>query len=158
MMITGGKSLSLGPNKKGLPIMKKLNFYKIRRLLATSRAVSGIGAVAILAVLVFVAIGSAQAAGIEQNQAIHPGDGESGGILLTAKDTKTADAAKKDDKASGGKEAAAKKDAKAEEKPHGIAGWLLDYLAKNPFAYLFLALAPGYPLGRVTVAMKATSV
>jgi putative transport protein len=35
--------------------------------------------------------------------------------------------------------------------PHGPFGWVLDYLAKNPFAYLFLALAIGYPLGRVTV-------
>ena len=78
--------------------------------------------------------------------------GTQSGILLAANDAHAADAAKKDDKASGGKEAAAKKDGKAEAKPHGIAGFLLDYLAKNPFAYLFLALALGYPLGRVTVA------
>ena len=125
----------------------------------------GIGVVAILAVLVFVAIGSAQAAGTEQHPTIQSGDGGSSGILLAAKDTKTADAAKKDAKASGGKEAAAKEDAKkasaasapakAAEKPHGVAGWLLDYLAKNPFAYLFLALALGYPLGRVTVGGSA---
>ena len=47
---------------------------------------------------------------------------------------------------------AASATAKAEKKPHGIVGFLLNYLAKNPFAYLFLALALGYPLGRVTVA------
>jgi putative transport protein len=42
--------------------------------------------------------------------------------------------------------------ASAAKEPHGIFGFLLNYLAKNPFAYLFLALALGYPLGRVTVA------
>lgn len=35
--------------------------------------------------------------------------------------------------------------------PHGPLGWVLNYLASNPFAYLFLALAIGYPLGRITV-------
>jgi putative transport protein len=35
------------------------------------------------------------------------------------------------------------------QEPHGVFGFLLDYLAKNPFAYLFIALALGYPLGRV---------
>ncbi|MFA0087170.1 transporter [Vibrio sp. 10N.286.49.C2] len=29
--------------------------------------------------------------------------------------------------------------------------WALNYLAQNPFAYLFLTLAIGYPLGRITV-------
>lgn len=33
----------------------------------------------------------------------------------------------------------------------GIAG-ALNYLAQNPFAYLFLTLAIGYPIGRITVA------
>ena len=132
--------------------MKKIIFPHKRSALATARSMIGIGTVAILAVLVFVAIGSAQAAGTEQHPTIHSGNGSNSGILLAANDAHAADAAKKDDKASGDKEAVAKKDAKAKEKPHGIAGWLLDYLAKNPFAYLFLALALGYPLGRVTVA------
>ena len=34
----------------------------------------------------------------------------------------------------------------------GAVGSLFNYFAKNPFAYLFLALALGYPLGRVKVA------
>src|SRR5210317_42408 len=34
----------------------------------------------------------------------------------------------------------------------GAVGSLFSYFAKNPFAYLFLALAIGYPLGRVKVA------
>nr|WP_038133478.1 transporter [Vibrio breoganii] len=32
----------------------------------------------------------------------------------------------------------------------GIA-WALSYLAQNPFAYLFLTLAIGYPIGRITI-------
>lgn len=35
---------------------------------------------------------------------------------------------------------------------YGPVGFILSYLAKNPFAYLFLALAVGYPLGRLTVS------
>jgi len=35
---------------------------------------------------------------------------------------------------------------------YGPFGWILNYFAKNPFAYLFLALALGYPLGRIKVA------
>jgi putative transport protein len=42
--------------------------------------------------------------------------------------------------------------ASAAKEPHGIFGFLLNYLAKNPFAYLFLALALGYPLGRIKAA------
>jgi putative transport protein len=34
----------------------------------------------------------------------------------------------------------------------GVVGSLFNYFAKNPFAYLFLALSLGYPLGRVKVA------
>lgn len=34
----------------------------------------------------------------------------------------------------------------------GLVGFVLNYLAKNSFAYLFLTLAIGYPLGRITVA------
>ena len=36
-------------------------------------------------------------------------------------------------------------------KPTGVFGFLLAYLAANPFAFLFLALALGYPLGRIKV-------
>ena len=35
------------------------------------------------------------------------------------------------------------------KQPHGILGCLLNYLAPNPFSSLFIALALGYPLGRV---------
>jgi len=40
----------------------------------------------------------------------------------------------------------------AETKSFGVVGTLFNYFATNPFAYLFLALALGYPLGRLKVA------
>jgi putative transport protein len=40
----------------------------------------------------------------------------------------------------------------AAEPSYGVIGSIFNYFAQNPFAYLFLALAIGYPLGRVKVA------
>jgi hypothetical protein len=51
----------------------------------------GIGAVAILAVLVFAAIGSVQAAGTEPHQTISPGDRGNARILLAANDAHAAE-------------------------------------------------------------------
>ena len=93
--------------------MDIMNFNKLRSAIPAVITVSGIGVVAILVVLFVLSAGSAQAAGIEQNQAIHSGDGDSGGILLAAKDAKTTDAAKKDTKASDAKTAKDSKDVKA---------------------------------------------
>jgi putative transport protein len=75
-------------------------------------------------------------------------------MLLAANDAHAADAAKQDAKASGGKEAPAQKDAKAAkpaEKSYGPIGSLFNYLNKQPFVFILLALAIGYPLGRVAV-------
>ena len=113
-----------------------LNIF--RKRFPASRYLVGVGLIGVLAIVAVLAVGPAQAA--DNGPAGWNGETIAGssGILLAANDAHAADAAKKD--------------AKAEEKPHGIAGFLLDYLAKNPFAYLFLALALGYPLGRVSVA------
>jgi hypothetical protein len=40
---------------------------------------------------------------------------------------------------------------KSTAESRGTFGFILGYLAANPFAYLFLALALGYPLGRIKV-------
>ena len=53
--------------------MKKIIFPHKRSAPATARSMVGIGAVAILAVLVALSFGSAQAAGIEQQSKIHSG-------------------------------------------------------------------------------------
>jgi putative transport protein len=75
---------------------------------------------------------------------IHSGDGGGSGILLAANDAHAADTAK----TSGAQSAAAE----AEKKPHGVLGFLLNFLGKNPFAFIFFALALGYPLGRIKIA------
>ncbi len=134
--------------------MNKSIFIKLRSVIPAVRSVSGIGAVAILAVLVAMAIGSAQAAGIEQNQTIHSGDGGNSGILLAANDAHAAGEAKKDAKASDAKTAAEKKDTKAAPAPkksYGPIGSIFNYLGSNLFVFLFLSLAIGYPLGKVAV-------
>ncbi len=136
--------------------MEKMIFPHNRGALATARAVSGIGAVAILAILVVVTFGSAQAAGVEQHPTIHSGKDRGGnsGILLAANDTYVADAAKKEAKASGGKAAAEKKDTKAAPAPkksYGPIGSIFNFFKLQPFVFILLALAIGYPLGRVAV-------
>ena len=123
--------------------MNKSKFIKIR---------NGIGAVAILAILVVLAVGSAQAAGSEQNQAVQihcSGDtlGGNARILLAANDAHAAGAAKKDTKASSAKTAPAKE----AKKSYGPVGTIFAYLGSNLFVFLFLSLALGYPLGKVAV-------
>ena len=106
---------------------------------AKARWLTGAGFLAVMAIAVVLALSSAQAAGIEQDRTLRSDDG--GRILLAANDAHAADAAKKDAEA-----------AKPAKEPHGILGFILNYLGKNPFAFIFIALALGYPLGRIKVA------
>ena len=123
--------------------MDKSIFTGHRSVLAKARWLTGAGFLAVIAIALVLAVSSGvQAAGTGQQRTLHSDDG--GRILLAANDAHAAETAKK--------ASAASAPAKAAEKPRGIAGWLLEYLAKNPFAYLFLALALGYPLGRIKVA------
>ena len=109
---------------------------------ARVRSVMGIGAFAILTIMIVLAAAGAQAAVTADPQPAVQAADSGAGMLLAAKDTPAANA----------DQSKAAVPAQAEKKPHGIVGFLLNYLAKNPFAYLFLALAIGYPLGRVKVA------
>ncbi|NOR24885.1 MAG: hypothetical protein GQ542_10935, partial [Desulforhopalus sp.] len=64
--------------------------------------------------------------------------------MLAANDAHAADAAPKDTKASGGKDATAKKAEKAAEpakKSYGPVGSIFAYLGSNIFVFLFLSLA-----------------
>ena len=115
----------------------------IHKRIPTARILVGVGLVTILALMIVMAAGTAQA--------IDNGT-KGSGILLAANDAHAADAAKEAVKKDA-KAAPAKKDAaKAEEKSYGPVGSIFNYFAKNPFAYIFLALALGYPLGRVKIA------
>ena len=119
--------------------MNNLIFNKIRSVSATSRAVSGIGAVAILAILVVISVGSAQAAGVEQHPTLQAGeDGGNGRILLAAKDAKTA----KDSKD-------AKAKAAAPKGPPPSKFWIVNVLRNNAALTLFLTLALGYYIGGI---------
>jgi putative transport protein len=76
------------------------------------------------------------------------------GILLAASDAHAAEAAGKDAKATGGKAAAAQEDhkaAKPAEKHYGPIGFVFNFLKEQPIVFLLLALAIGYPLGKVSV-------
>ncbi len=42
-------------------------------------------------------------------------------------------------------------DALAAEKSYGLVGTIFDYMGSNLFVFIFLAMAIGYPLGRVTI-------
>lgn len=115
--------------------MKSRMVFPIKTFTPALRILTGVALAALLTITVVFGAGSAQAAGNDV------------GTLLAAKDSQAA-AAQKD----AGSASAAGTAAPPAKEPHGIFGFLLNYLAKNPFAYLFLAIAIGYPLGRVKVA------
>jgi putative transport protein len=74
-----------------------------------------------------------------------------GGILLASNEAHAADAAGKDAKASGGKEAAPKKDAKAKaaEGPPPSKFWIVNVLRANAALTIFITLALGYYIGGI---------
>jgi putative transport protein len=119
--------------------MYNLIFNKTMNVLARLRSLRTIGAVAILVVLVALSAGSVQASGAEPNQAMHSSDGDSDRVLLAAKETQKADAAKKD------------ATAKESQKSYGPIGSIFNFLKLQPFVFILLALAIGYPLGKVSV-------
>jgi putative transport protein len=118
--------------------MEKSILTKHRGVLGRARWLNGAGFWAVIAIAVVLAVSSAQVAGAAQERALPSDDG--GRTLLAANDAHAADAAKNNPQA-----------AKPEKKPRGILGFILNYLGQNPFAFLFIALALGYPLGRVKV-------
>ena len=110
----------------------------MRRVVATTRALSRVAAAAVLAVLIFVAVGSAQAAGTERHPAIHSDNGVNSGILLAANDANAAGAEQKDVK---------KEAAKAPKGPPPSKFWIVNVLRDNVALTLFLTLALGYWIG-----------
>jgi putative transport protein len=111
----------------------------IRKRIPTARILVGVGLVTILALMTVLTVGTAQAA---------DNDTKGSGILLAANDAHAADAAKKDAKAS---DAKAKAPAKEAEKSYGPVGSIFNFLKIQPFVFILLALAIGYPLGKVAV-------
>ncbi len=117
---------------------------KTKSMLAAVRSVSGIGTIAILAMLFVLAVGNAQAAGDEQHQTVQ-----------STKDTSDSHAATQQAKDTGKKQvktASAKSEpAKDAKKSYGPLGTIFAYLGSNMFVFLFLSLALGYPLGSIAI-------
>jgi putative transport protein len=110
---------------------------------------TGVGLVAILAMVTVLTVGTARAAGTGQIQAIHSGGDTLGGnsaILLAAKDTQKADTSSKDaKKARDSKKTEAKKPAG----PPPSKFWIVNTLRANPALVIFLTLAIGYYIGAI---------
>ena len=134
--------------------MKEMIFNRARSGIVTALS-GGVGLVAILALFVVLQAGNAEAVSSEQSSAIqHSSDTMSGNndvILLAAADVKK-EAKSQPPMAKKAKAAPAKDaKAKAEKKSYGPVGSVFNFLGSNMFVFLFLSLALGYPLGRVTV-------
>lgn len=118
------------------------------KVLTSATVGHALGYLAVIAASLFLAVGSALAA--------EPGKADAAQasappVIVLAAAEQLAQAKHEDAKAPADKKATAAP-AEAAENVHGPFAWVLNYLAKNPFAYLFLVLAIGYPLGRITVA------
>jgi len=115
-------------------------FNRMRKWFPNARPVVGVGLLAILAMVTFFAVGTAQAAGTEHKQMVHSGkysQSVPSGILLAAKDTHAADAAKKEAKA------------KAPEGPPPSKFWIVNVLRSNAALTIFITLALGYFVGNI---------
>ena len=129
-------------------------FTRMRKWFPTARSLVGVGLLAILAMVTVLVVGTAQAAGTEHNQMVHSGkysQSVTSGILLAAKDTQQPDAAGKDAKTSGDKEAKDSKAAKAKapEGPPPSKFWIVNVLRSNAALVIFITLALGYFVGNI---------
>ena len=120
--------------------MEKKTCIGKRSLPAGSRAAGLTITFAVLAVLILAIIGSAQAAETEQHRMLPSGDGGSSDILLAANDAHAV--AKKQAKSEPAKEA---------KEATGLIGMFFKFLGSEPFVFLLIVLAIGYPLGRFSV-------
>ena len=116
-----------------------LNLHK-RRVSPTIRAASGIAAAAIMAIVILLAVGSAQAARTGQGLTSHSGNSGNTGILLAAADAPQSGTAQKDTK---------KEAAKAPEGPPPSKFWVVNTLRHHPELAIFLTLALGYFIGAI---------
>jgi len=127
-------------------------FTWMRKWFPQARSVVGVGLFAILAMVTVLVMGTAQAAGTDQNPTVHSGkysQSVNSGILLAAKDTQKPDATAKDAKTSGDKEAKDSKAAKAKapEGPPPSKFWIVNVLRDNAALVIFITLALGYFIG-----------
>ncbi|MGB5424895.1 MAG: aspartate-alanine antiporter [Desulfobacterales bacterium] len=123
--------------------MTKRLHIRRRNPCVSVRSVMGIGAIAILTIMIVLAVGSAQAKGTDQNPTMHSGKSTQGvntTILLAAKDSHASDTAQKDTE---------KAEAKAPEGPPPSKFWIVNTLRNNPVLVIFITLALGYYIGAI---------
>lgn len=107
--------------------MNKIVFSHLRSLSATALSMIGLGAVAIMTILVVLNIGVVQASGTDR---IPSGD-------TAQKEVQTSKVQSEP--------------AKATNESYGPIGQIFKYLGSNIFVFLFLTLSLGYPLGKVSL-------
>jgi len=126
-------------------------FTRLRKRIPLARALVAVGLVAILAMVTMLAAGNAQAAGTEQNQAIHSSGvtpGNNAAMLLAANEAHAATADQESGRKATTKDA---KKAKAEKRegPPPSKFWIVNTLRAHPELVLFLTLAIGYYIGGI---------
>ena len=130
--------------------MKSRILRHIWNVFGATRFVKGRCAVAVVAILAVLAMGSVQAAGTQQPRTSLSGRdacGANSGMLLAANNAQGTGAAQDDAKSSGPKS----EPTPAPKKSYGMIGSIFKYLSSNLFVFLFLALSIGYPLGKFTI-------
>ena len=128
--------------------MDKSIFKKHRGLLGKARWLTGAGLLALVAIAVVLALGSAQAAGAVQGRTLQSDDG--GRILLAANDAHAAGTAQKDADKTDAKDAK-KEAAKAPSGPPPSRFWIVNVLRANAALVIFLTLALGYYIGSIKI-------
>lgn len=128
--------------------MDKSIFKKHRGLLGKARWLTGAGLLALVAIAVVLALGSAQAAGAAQGRTLQSDDG--GRILLAANDAHAAGTAQKDADKTDAKDAK-KEAAKAPSGPPPSRFWIVNVLRANAALVIFLTLALGYYIGSIKI-------
>ncbi len=126
--------------KKGWYFMRKETSIRTESLLAGRRAVNLNFVITVLVMLTVAVIGSAQAAETKQHRELTSKAGDSAGFLLAANDAYAAE--KKEEHNEPAKEA---------EGTYDPVGRFFKFLGSEPFVFLLMVLAIGYPLGRISV-------
>ena len=134
--------------------MKKTIFPHVDSAFTKARFARGVSAVAMLTILAVLSVGSAQAAGTEQNQTIQSSNDtyeSASPIRLAANDTKKADDSSKDAAGSGDSDAKDSKDANASSQagPPPSEYWIVNTLRAYPELVIFLTLGLGYWVGGI---------
>ena len=128
--------------------MNTSSFTQHRGVPGKARRLTSAAFLGLIAIVVLLAITSAQAAGIDQRQTRYSEDGDR--ILLAANDAHATETAKTDAEKSDKKDAQ-KAEAKAPTGPPPSKFWIVNVLRSNVALTIFLTLALGYFIGGIKI-------